>query len=139
VDASYDIRSEPFAFVELPKGQKGFKTITLGQTFETPGGVAWDGTHLAVEDSKSSTIYRFAIAGSSGTEVGSTRLRRGRRVAQFVIDDTRLAAADSSGHNVAFWKYPAGGAPVTSLAGFGEPFGITLSKAASGRRARSHM
>lgn len=139
VDASYDLPSEPLAFVELPKGQKGFETVTLDQTFGAPGGVAWDGSYLAVGDAKSSIIYRFVIAGSSGTQVGATRLRRAREVAQFAIVGKTVVGANFHGHSVAFWKYPAGGVPAKSLAGFGEPFGVTLSKAASGRHAESHM
>jgi hypothetical protein len=129
IDASYDLPSEPLAFVEMRKGHKGFETITLDQTFGAPGGMAWDGTHLAVGDAKTSIIYRFVIAGSSGAEVGATRLRRGRGVAQFAIDGNSIAGADFHGHGVGFWKYPAGGVPAKSLSGFGEPFGVTLSKA----------
>ncbi len=139
VDASYDLPSEALALVEMRKGEKTFETITLDQTFGAAGGVAWDGTHLAVGDAKSSKIYRFVIAGNYGTEVGTTQLRRARGVAQFSIDEKSILAADFHDRSVAFWKYPAGGMPVKSLEGFGEPFGVTLSKAALDRRVQTHM
>jgi hypothetical protein len=139
VDASYDLPSEALALVEMRKGKKFLETITLDQAFGAPGGVAWDGTHLAVGDAKSSIIYRFSIAGNYGTEVGAMQLRRARGVAQFVIDKESIAAADFHDRSVAFWTYPAGGKPVKSLTGFGEPFGVTLSKPAPDRPAETHM
>jgi hypothetical protein len=138
-DASYDVPSEALALVEMRKMKKTFETITLDQTFGAAGGVAWDGTQLAVGDAKSSTIYRFVIAGNYGTEVGATRLQRARDVAQFAIVEKSIVAADFHDRTVSFWKYPAGGMPVKSLAGFGEPFGVTLSKTALDRRAQPHM
>ncbi len=139
VDASYDLPSEALALVEMRRGKNTFDTITLDQTFGAPGGVAWDGTHLAVGDAQSSTIYRFVISGNYGTEVGATQLRRARGVAQFAVNEKSIVAADFHDRNVSFWRYPAGGTPVKSLAGFGEPFGVTLSKAALDRRAETHM
>jgi hypothetical protein len=139
VDASYDLPSEALALIEMRKGKNLFETITLDQTFGAAGGVAWDGTHLAVGDAKSSTIYRFVVAGNHGTEVGATQLRRARGVVQFAIHEKSIIAADLDDRSVAFWKYPAGGLPVKSVAGFGEPFGVTLSKPAADRRAVTHM
>jgi hypothetical protein len=139
VDASYDLPSEALALVEMRKGKNTFETITLDQTFGAPGGVAWDGTQLAVGDAKTSIVYRFVLAGNYGTEAGATRLRRARGVTQFVIAGKIVAAADDHDRSVAFWRYPDGGMPVKSLAGFGEPFGVTLSKAAPDRRVETHM
>jgi hypothetical protein len=52
-------------------------------------------------------------------------------VTQFFVADKTIVAASFHGKSVLFWKYPAGGAPVKRIGGFGEPFGVTLSRAAS--------
>jgi hypothetical protein len=129
VDASYDIASEPFAFLELPKGARSMQAIMLKQTFNVPGGVGWDGKHVVVGDSKTSELYQFDVSGSTGTETGSTRLGKGRFVTQFFIDGNSATGANFNGHNVAFWKYPAGGLPSKAIRGLGYPFGVALSKA----------
>jgi DNA-binding beta-propeller fold protein YncE len=127
-DAVYDLPSQGVALVELPKGSHTFETISLTQTISEPGAVVWDGKNLVVGDG-ASTIYRFVIAGSVGNEVGSTQLARARAVAQFFIDSSHLAGANFHGARVCFWRYPAGGTPEKTLTGFGEPFGIALSRA----------
>lgn len=129
VDASYDVPSQPFALLELPRHGSSFEAVTLNENVIVPGGVGWDGEHLAVGDSALSHILRFALAGSAGTEVGSTSLRRGRDVAQFVLTGGTVIAASFHGANVAFWKYPEGGEPTQRIGGFGEPFGVALSEA----------
>jgi hypothetical protein len=133
VDADYDIPSEPLALIELRKGGKSFETITLDQTFGAPGGIAWDGADLALGDAKSSIIYRFAISGRSGTKAGSTQLQHARALAQFFIWKGSVVAANFYRRRVAFWKFPAGGAPAKTIRGFGEPFGVTLSRAPADR------
>ena len=130
VDASYDVASEAFAFVELPKDGKSLQAVTLNRSFRVPGGgVGWDGKHVVVGDSKPSVIYRFAINGSSGTQVGSTRLRGARSIAQFLVIGNQIVGANFNGESVAFWSYPNGGMPTQTINGLGEPFGVTLSPA----------
>jgi len=128
-DATFDVPSQPTAFVELPKGAKALQSISLDCTIAIAGGVSWDGTHVVVADSKSSTLYRFKIAGSAGTVVGTTKLEKGRFLAQYVLDSGSLSGAEFHGKSLGFWKFPAGGAPVKSIGGLGEPFGVTLSRA----------
>jgi hypothetical protein len=129
VDASYAVPSEPFAFVELPRGSTSLESVTLDQSFNVPGGVGWDGKYVVVGDSKTSVLYRFAVSGSVGTKVGSTRLRQGRFVTQFLFADNGVVAANFKGASASFWIYPGGGAPAKIINGLGEPFGIALSKA----------
>jgi DNA-binding beta-propeller fold protein YncE len=129
VDASYDVPSQPFGFAEVPKGGKSLEAIALNQSFHMPGGVGWDGKHVVVADAKSAVLYRFTITGSSGTKVGSTRLRGARSLAQFIIDSGEVVGANFNGASVGFWQYPAGGMPAKTIGGLGEPFGVTLSKA----------
>jgi hypothetical protein len=126
-DGGFDVPSEPCAFVELPRGSDTFAQLTLDQSFDVPGGVAWDGEHIVVGDSKRSTIYRFSFSGSVGTKVGSTHLARGRFVTQFLIDGATVVGDDFNGASADLWKYPAGGAPVASIDKLGEPFGVALS------------
>jgi DNA-binding beta-propeller fold protein YncE len=127
VAASENLPSEPFVLLELPRGSGALSSIALTRSIAIAGGVAWDGEYLAIADSQSSVIYRFAISGSAGTEVGKTVLRHGRFVTQFFIDGGRVVGADYRGASVGFWRYPGGGAPEKTIGGLGEPFGVTLS------------
>jgi len=129
IDAGYDVPSEPIAFLELRRGSRELSTITLDQAIALPGGVAWDGAHIAIGDSKTSIIYRFSVASGVATEVGSTRLRESRYLAQFLLDGTTVVGANFHGRSVGFWKYPAGGAPSKTITGLPFPFGVALSKA----------
>jgi hypothetical protein len=129
VDASYDVPSEPFAFLEVPKGSKNLMSLTLDQSVGVAGGVSWDRKDVLVGDSRAGVIYRFAIDGSVGRKVGSTRLRDARDPTQFLVAGNDLVAANFAGAGVSFWKYPAGGAPLANISGLGEPFGVTLSRA----------
>jgi hypothetical protein len=128
IDAADDVPSEPAAFLELRKGSGTLQGITLDQTIQAPGGVGWDGKHVTVVDSGSSTIYRFSIAGTQGTEAGKTELRRARFVTQYVFAGNDAIGANYHGADVAFWKYPTG-VPIKTIDGFGEPFGVTVSNA----------
>ncbi|HVN69023.1 MAG TPA: hypothetical protein VMU38_05190 [Candidatus Binatia bacterium] len=129
VDASDDVPSEPFAFVELRRGGHALKEIELDQSVAVPGGVGWDGEHVLVADSRASAVYRFAVAGTSGKKAGTTRLRGGRFVTQFVVAGATIAAAQFHGKSFGFWNYPGGGSPVERIEGLREPFGIALSAA----------
>jgi hypothetical protein len=129
VDGSYDAPSVPFVFLELPKGAKKFKLVTLDQAFRVPGSVAWDGRYLDVGDPKSAVVFRFSIRAGVGEKIDSVKLSGARYLAEFFTTDSKVVGASFHGRNVAFWKYPGGGAPAKRVTGFGEPFGVTLSKA----------
>src|SRR6202034_3377504 len=60
-----------FALAELPKGGSALKTITPNQYIGWPGGVQWDGKHVAIGDQITPVIYQF-----------STRELRRRRLGQ---------------------------------------------------------
>ncbi len=115
--------------LELAKGSSLLAAIALSQSVSIAAGVAWDGKHVAIGDSKNSVIYRFAISGSAGTEVGKTVLRHGRYITQFFIDGASVVAANYRSASVGFWRYPQSGAPAKTIGGLGEPFGVTLSAA----------
>jgi hypothetical protein len=120
-----------FEFAELPAGSTTFTSITLQQSFQTPGGVQWDGKHVAVGDrkepsSQGTEIYEFAISGSEGAEVGSTPLDGSSTVTQFWIQGSTVIGPNSAG-NVIFWPYPKGGAAKKTIGGLKAPGGATVS------------
>ena len=131
--------SNAFEFAELVKGSSTLKTITLNQSMGFPGGVLWDGKHMAVGSyypppSGQPTIYQFAINGSSGTKVGTTSLGSGAQdVGQFWIQGQTLIAPDilAGGFgNVLFYNYPTGGnATKTITKDAKSPIGAVVSLA----------
>lgn len=123
-----------FKFAEIAAGGKSFMDITLDQSINVPGGVQWDGKYVAVEDQGAgyhgSTVYRFSIAGSSGTKVGTTKLLGSSDVIQFWLDGKKIIGPNiGSSPNVMFWKYPKGGSALKTITGFTEPVGVTVSRA----------
>jgi hypothetical protein len=121
-----------FTFAELPRGSTTFKDITLNQYIGFPGGVQWDGKHVAVGD-QIATIYRFAISGSQGTLVGTTQLSGAKEVKQAWIQGARLIAPNSvsgPGANVLIYDYPTGGGAIKTIErGVEGPQGATVSLA----------
>jgi hypothetical protein len=124
-------QNSAFAFAELRSGKSIFTKIALNQAIQTPGNVQWDGTEVAVGDIGTGVIYQFTISGESGTEVGSTPLTGSSYVTQFWIQPPKVIGPNvySSGGNVLFWKYPAGGSPTKTIGGLSKPVGATVSLA----------
>ncbi len=116
-------------YAELTSGGSSFSALNLNQSIGFPGGVQWDGAHLAIGDQSAAVIYQFAISGSAGTKVGSTPLTGSKDVVQFWIQGKRVIGPDAGLADVAFYKYPAGGSPIKTISGLGEPVGATVSKA----------
>lgn len=116
-------------YAELTSGSSSFSTLTINQSIGFPGGVQWDGAHLAIGDQSAAVIYQFSISGSTGTKVGSTPLTGSKDVVQFWIQGKKVIGPDAGLAHVAFYKYPAGGSPIKTIAGLGEPVGATVSKA----------
>jgi hypothetical protein len=122
-----------FAFAELPHGGHELTNISLDQHIGFPGGVQWDGKHVAVGD-QNKVVYEFSIAGSSGKLVGTTRLASGaRHVRQFWIEGATLVAPniwDDKGlrSNVLLFRYPAGGKATGQItAGIQDATGAVVS------------
>lgn len=124
-------RSGDFEFAELPKGSSTFTNIGVNQTIEWGGEVQWDGKHVAIgaDDVSPAVAYQFAIKGSLGKEVGRTTLGSSGAVAQFWIQGNVIIGPEASADEVGLWKYPAGGAPIKTIAGVHDPFGATVSVA----------
>ena len=113
-----------FALAELPQGKTALTTITVDQYIVFPGGVQWDGKHLAIGNQKTE-IYEFAVSGSKATNVGTTELGSGAMyVKQFWIQGQTVIAPNvyiPKGHsarsNVLFYAYPAGGKATQKITG----------------------
>jgi len=126
--------SDSFILVELPKGSSTFTTISLDQVIHSAGSVQWDGKDLAIEDggtsrSSEAVIYRFAIHGSYGHEVSATTLTDSAGDAQFLIHGSSVIGPLSYNYaqGIGFWRFPSGGAPVSTISTYGHPSGETLS------------
>lgn len=104
-----------FVFAELRKGSNAFTNITLTPTINQPGQVQWDGTYVAVGDTTTTNIYRFAILGSTGTLQGTTSLEGATTINDFTIHAPDVLVSNAyqvhSGDytDALFYAYPAGG------------------------------
>ncbi len=76
-----------FGFAELPYNGSNntMNAIALNQSFSAPGGVQWDGKHIAIGDPPNAVIYELSISGGSGTKVGTTLLNGAPHINQFWI------------------------------------------------------
>jgi hypothetical protein len=120
--------SSAFTFGELPSGGTSVKKILLDQSIGFPGGVQWDGTHVAVGDRDTNVIYQFAIHGTKGKKVDSTPIIGASDVNQFWTDGATVIGSDPEAADAMFWNYPAGGSRTKTIAGLDEPIGVTVSK-----------
>jgi DNA-binding beta-propeller fold protein YncE len=131
--------SSTFEFAELASGGNALTNINLNQSFEAPGGVAWDGKYMAVGDLLAGVVYQFSITASGATEEGSTDLTGGYSVEDFSIpldrhqkagkQGDRIIGPSSPQQQIGFWKYPKGGEPTKTITqGVDEPFGSAISR-----------
>ncbi len=137
--------SEQTRFAELPKGKTTFTNILLkGPSIIFPGDVVWDGKYVAIGDQQYQRVgsppeYDSAIfqtTGAGGKIVHTTVLKDTNDVVGFWIQGNTVIAADKSPYsysapdNVAFFKYPGGGAASKLLKkGLDQPYGVALSVA----------
>ena len=100
------INGGEFALAEIPSGQMQFTNITLDESIEFPGALAWHGGDLAVGDYESKLIYEFSISGGTGTEVRATHLKRASFPIGFWIHGSTAIGPNDDSANVMFWRYP---------------------------------
>jgi hypothetical protein len=132
-----DTNSYHTEFAELPNGSGSFKAIALDKTIGFPGGVQWDGTYMAVQDTESRVLFRFKITGSRGKSAGAVRFKSDRSTLlhQFWIAGhaivTPYGTFSRLVRDVGSWPYPAGGSLTKSIgvAHATELVGVTLSAA----------
>jgi hypothetical protein len=133
-DCATSANSYSFELARLSKGSSTLKTMSVDQYISFAGGVEWDGKHLAVGDGQVPVIYEFAIKGSRGTKVGTTRLGPNAKfVFQFFIDNGIVIAPNECGSSCSsdllFYKYPAGGSAIKKITkGIFYPHGAIVSK-----------
>jgi hypothetical protein len=129
VDGEINLSAGGFGFCGLPKGAGSMENITLNQTIEYPGQVQWDGKYVTVSDQDANIIYRFTIAGTSGTEAGSTALTGAGDCVQNWIEKNKVYCPNGSLAEADIYAYPAGGAPIKTISGFTGPAAATVAKA----------
>lgn len=113
--------------VELPKIKKTFRTFKLGEKFDNPGGVQWDGKYIAVGNRGAGVVYRTTETGHVAQTIS---LKDGTNVEQFWIQGSTIVGPNAqSPGTVSFWRYPAGGSPTKTLSGLSYPFGAAVSLA----------
>jgi hypothetical protein len=139
----YDNRGNLFIdgggpFAELSSGSGKFTNITLNKNNIAYGQVQWDGKHMTVTSNNADAIFRLKISGSTGTVVGTTRLRGPGREAtsQSWIQGTTIIAPIGPGkadNRVGLWDYPRGGKAfmIAPLGRHATAIGATVSVAPS--------
>jgi hypothetical protein len=119
------------SLVELPRGGKNLLPITISQSFDATGGIAWDGKYLAIADAGAATIYRFAISGSTATEVGSVSVHGAYTIYQLTINGSRAIVPSNLFGQPGFiniYAYPGGGTRVRTLRNFSQPYAAVVSR-----------
>jgi hypothetical protein len=117
--------------VELPHGGKNLLPITINQSIDATGGIAWDGKYLAIADAGAATIYRFSISGSTATEVGSVSVHGAYTIYQLTIDGNRAIVPSNLFGQPGFiniYAYPSGGTRLVTLRNFSTPYAAVVSR-----------
>jgi hypothetical protein len=124
--------SYAFVFFELPKGEQSLRRITVNRKVGFPGGVGWDGHHVALGDSAyqnrhEGIVYRMTVSGSSGKVEGTTILGRSCDVLQFGLSSGTLIAPDDCENDARLYAFPGGGDPKKTLTGLAYPVAAVVS------------
>jgi hypothetical protein len=129
-----------YQLAELPKGADAFKNIALDGTIVGPGGVAWDGTELAIEANgfarKQAAIDRISVRGGKARIAGTTYLhgQANRGMTFWLGGGALLTAGGQQDTRVGLWPYPTGGKVSKLFRAHGirgdALYGVTVSVAA---------
>ena len=114
------------AFAVLHPGKAKLEPLTLNVGFKYPGGIQWDGSHMAIGDQQD-MIYQFEIKGNKGTEVGATTMQGANGVYGFFITAGKVIAPELGANQAEIYRYPSGGAPLTSITGLQQPQAAVVS------------
>ncbi len=107
-----------YQLAELAKGASALTNLTLSPPLVRPGGVEFDGTNLAIEDSgfarRFAAIDRVRVTASGATVLGTTHLKglANRGVTFWLDGGDVVTTAGQQDTLVGRWPYPDGGKPV---------------------------
>ncbi len=120
-----------FLYSELPKGSSKFKDISLDKHVNYPGGVQWDGIHMAIENvgPSENDIYRS----TGGKVIGTTHLDGSCDALDFFIEGGITIVSDPSCNKIRLYHYPSGGHAITTitLPSQSAPIGVVVSPTAT--------
>ncbi len=134
--AGATVRTKSYlVLIELPKGEKKLQRVLLPVKIRTPAPMQWDGTHLAIEKSQTSSslvIDRLEIAGTKATIAGHVTLKAPQvtSTAMWIDGKTIVKPYEPapSAFDVGEFKYPAGGTPQHTVTEDSHlVFGVTVS------------
>lgn len=116
-------------FGELRKGSGTLANVDLDKSIDCCGQVQWDGKHITIEDEQAAAIYRLSFSGSTGTVVGTTRLKRWNDggAQSWIQSNVVLQANGTSATEIGSWPYPRGGNPGANISTPAAVFGVTVS------------
>lgn len=135
-----------FSFAVQPHAKRNFYQVTLPPGMKaTAGQVQWDGTYITIESGVGQTnalqIYRLTVSGTYKAKIAGTvtlslasinpSLSWIHSATSQIIVPYELGYSSSTS-SLGYWKYPAGGPPVKTMAkkfgsNSGALFGVTLS------------
>jgi hypothetical protein len=128
---------------ELPSGGKSLQSISLVANRSIPGGLAWDGKHLAVAFGDSETIYRFKTGPLGATLIDSSNFAMDEHGFFYIaIHKHRLVTIagplDDNPRNDGFnflakFQYPIG-AKMLNQQATGLPRGLAISLGTTSQR-----
>ncbi len=122
---------DALTLVELPRGGNALIPITVTQRFQATGGIAWDGSDLAIADAGAATIYRFKLTGSTAKEVGSLSVAGANTIEQLTVEGNRVLVPSYVAQHpgaVSIYHYPAGGDRIRTLRNFSLPYAAVVSR-----------
>ncbi len=101
-----------FQLAELASKGKALKNLRTNFGVVEPGGMAWDGHHMTVEDQYFDTIYPFVVSGQRAKYVRFTTLAQSADVVFYLFSKSgkspSVVGADGGNGYVGIWQYPSG-------------------------------
>jgi hypothetical protein len=125
--------SGSFVLYELPKGGSTFVPITVvGATINFPGNLQYAYDALTIGDQSGSDghsfLYQAHITGRKAVVDGTTEFDDAVDAVQVCITPFATAiVADAGSATVQIYAYPAGGNPIHTISGFGQPIGCAFT------------
>jgi DNA-binding beta-propeller fold protein YncE len=126
------------AVSELAKGSSVIEMLSFNGSIGWTGGISWDGKHLAVGDQFANkfvssrdyvnAVYQMSLKNGTLTIAKTAPLVGAGDVVQFWLQGNTIVAPDARNEDVGYFKYPVGGKATSSIGGFYEPVGATISQ-----------